>query len=177
MSPGQTADIFPPLPPPHPPLVLSHAFLSVPTKLSPPSLPPASSPQPPDVWSKTDTSTHEANTQWREGPSPISCPTECHLFPGTGETPPCTYAFILSSGLLRTAGSAIKSLPASAGDERDVGLIPGSGRSPGEGNGNPLQYSCLGNSMDRGARRAPWSCKELDMTEHTHKTVLWQVFF
>ena len=38
-----------------------------------------------------------------------------------------------------------------AGDARDVGLIPGSGRSPGEGNGNPLQQSCLGNPMDRGA--------------------------
>ena len=41
----------------------------------------------------------------------------------------------------------VKSLPANAGDVR---LIPGSGRSPGEGNGNPLQYSCLENSMDRG---------------------------
>ena len=41
----------------------------------------------------------------------------------------------------------VKSPPASAGD---VGSIPGSGRSPGEGNGNPLQYSRLGNSMDRG---------------------------
>ena len=36
-------------------------------------------------------------------------------------------------------------------DTGDVGSIPGSGRSPGEGNGNPLQYSCLGNPMDRGA--------------------------
>ena len=36
----------------------------------------------------------------------------------------------------------------------DLGLIPGSGRSPGEGNGNPLQYSCLGNPMDRGDWRA-----------------------
>ena len=36
-----------------------------------------------------------------------------------------------------------------AGDTRNVGLISGSGRSPGEGNGNPLQYSCLGNPMDR----------------------------
>jgi len=44
-----------------------------------------------------------------------------------------------------------KNLPANAGDSRDVGLIPGSGRAPGEGNGNPLQYSCLENSMDRGA--------------------------
>jgi len=39
----------------------------------------------------------------------------------------------------------------SVGDERHVGLIPGSRRFPGEGNGNPLQYSCLGNPIDRGA--------------------------
>ena len=45
----------------------------------------------------------------------------------------------------------VKTLPANARDVRDVGLIPGLGRSPGEGNGNPLQYSCLGNPMDRGA--------------------------
>ena len=45
----------------------------------------------------------------------------------------------------------MKSLPASAGDAGDVGSIPGPGKSPGEGNGNPLQYSCLGNPMDGGA--------------------------
>ena len=45
----------------------------------------------------------------------------------------------------------VKNLPANAGDLRGKGLIPGSGRSPGEGNGNPLQYSCLENPMDRGA--------------------------
>ena len=45
----------------------------------------------------------------------------------------------------------VKNPPASEGDTRDVGLIPGSGRSPGEGNGYPLQYSCLENFMDRGA--------------------------
>ena len=45
----------------------------------------------------------------------------------------------------------VKNLPADAGDIRDVGSIPGSGRSPGEGNGNPLQYSCLENPMDRGS--------------------------
>ena len=45
----------------------------------------------------------------------------------------------------------VKNLPAHVGDIRDAGLIPGSGRSPGEGNGNPLQYSCLENSRDRGA--------------------------
>ena len=49
--------------------------------------------------------------------------------------------------------------PASVGDVRDAGLIPGSGRSPGGGNGNPLQYSWLENSMDRGAWRSPWGCK------------------
>ena len=45
----------------------------------------------------------------------------------------------------------VKNLPANAGE---VGLIPGLGSSPGEGNGNPLQYSCLGNPMDRGAWQA-----------------------
>ena len=46
----------------------------------------------------------------------------------------------------------IKKLSANAGDIRDVGSIPGSERSPGGGHGNPLQYSCLGNPMDRIAR-------------------------
>ena len=45
----------------------------------------------------------------------------------------------------------VKNPPANAGDVRNLGSIPGSGRSPGEGNGNPLQYSCLENAMDRGA--------------------------
>ena len=48
----------------------------------------------------------------------------------------------------------VKNPLATAGDARDVGLIPGIRRSPGEGNGNLLQYSCLGNPMDRGAWRA-----------------------
>ena len=48
-------------------------------------------------------------------------------------------------------GSVIKNPPANAGD---AGSVPGSGRSPGEGNGNLLQYSCLENSMDRGTWRA-----------------------
>ena len=45
----------------------------------------------------------------------------------------------------------VKNLPANAGERRDVGSIPGSGKSLGGRHGNPLQYSCLGNSMDRGA--------------------------
>ena len=48
-------------------------------------------------------------------------------------------------------GSVVKNLPANAGD---VALIPGLGRSPGEGSGNPLQYPCMGNPIDRGAWRA-----------------------
>ena len=48
----------------------------------------------------------------------------------------------------------VKNLPASAGDIRDVGSIPGLGRSPGGGHVNPLQYSCLENPMDRGAWQA-----------------------
>ena len=48
----------------------------------------------------------------------------------------------------------VKNLPIDAGDIRDVGSIPGSGRSPGGGHGNPPQYSCLENPMDRGAWQA-----------------------
>ena len=48
----------------------------------------------------------------------------------------------------------VNNLPASARDLRTMGSIPGSGRSPGEGHGKPLQYSCLENPMDRGAWRA-----------------------
>ena len=68
-------------------------------------------------------------------------------------------------------------MPASAGDSRDIGSIPGSGTSPGEGNGNPLQYSCLKNSMDRGAWRATdHGVTESDTTEqlstHTNSLLL-----
>ena len=48
-------------------------------------------------------------------------------------------------------GSGVKNLSANEGDARDVGSIPGSERSPGEGSGKPLQYSRLGNPMDKGA--------------------------
>ena len=48
----------------------------------------------------------------------------------------------------------VKNVPAGAGSTRDSGSIPGSGISPGEGNGNPLQYSCLENPVDRGAWQA-----------------------
>ena len=62
-----------------------------------------------------------------------------------------------------------KNLLANAGDIRVASSVPGSGRSPGEGNGNPVQYSCLGNPMDRGAW---WATAQvvtgLDMTEPVH---------
>ena len=65
---------------------------------------------------------------------------------------------------------------ANAGDVRDAGSIPGSGRSPGEGNGTPLQYSCLENPMDQGSLvgYSSWGLKELDSTEaikHAHPPV------
>ena len=62
-----------------------------------------------------------------------------------------------------------KNLPENEGAVGDAGLIPGSGRSPRGGNGNPLWYSCLQNPMDRGAWWAiaySLGCKESDMTEH-----------
>ena len=65
----------------------------------------------------------------------------------------CTGISLLTSFMNSTGSSVVKNLPTSAGDTRDTGLIPASGRSPGGGNGNPLQYSCLGNPMDRGAWR------------------------
>ena len=52
------------------------------------------------------------------------------------------------------SGSAVENLPANAGDTVDMGSIPESGRSPGEGNGNPLQYSYLENPTDRGVWQA-----------------------
>ena len=60
----------------------------------------------------------------------------------------------------------VKNLSADAEDARDMGSIPESGRSPGEGNGNPLQYSCLENPLDRGAWWAiVRGVTESDMTE------------
>ena len=60
-------------------------------------------------------------------------------------------------------GAVVKNPPANA---EDAGLNPGSGRSPGGGHGNPFQYSCLGNPIDRGAvGYSPWGHKESDTTE------------
>ena len=65
-------------------------------------------------------------------------------------------------------GSVVKNPPDNTGDAEDTGSIPGPGKSPGGGNRNPFQYSCLKNPMHRGAEQAtysPWGRKELDTTE------------
>ena len=61
----------------------------------------------------------------------------------------------------------VKNLPANAGGIKDTGLIPGSGRSPVGGHGNPLQHSCLENPQGQRslAGYSPWDNKELDTTE------------
>ena len=64
------------------------------------------------------------------------------------------HCFLRPHRLIDLASGPVKNLPANAGDVGDVGSIPGSGRSPGGGNGNPLQYSCLKNPSDRGAWQA-----------------------
>ena len=76
----------------------------------------------------------------------------------------CIYIFFF-----RCFSLVVKNLPASGGVLRDIGSIPGSAMSPGGGHGNPLQYSCLGESQ--GLRSlvgySLWGCKESNMTEVT----------
>ena len=69
----------------------------------------------------------------------------------------------------------LRNPPASAGDARDLGSIPGSRRFPGVGNGNPLQYSCLEISLDGGTWQAasPWGHRESDTAEHTCTHTTW----
>ena len=73
----------------------------------------------------------------------------------------------------------VKNQPTNVGDARDVSWILGSGRSPGEGNGSPLQYSCLGNPKDRGAWRATVhgvvkSQAQLSTTQYTASVYIFQ---
>ena len=83
----------------------------------------------------------------KRNPVVIPVPSECPKFHWL------TFGYLTNSPMLLKytgfpGGSAVKNPPANAGDP---GSIPVPGRSPGEGNGNPLQYSCLENSIDRGA--------------------------
>ena len=74
----------------------------------------------------------------------------------------------MNSLYIQSMGASLADGKESACSADDLGSIPGLGRFPGEGNGNPLQYSCLQNSMDRGAWQAvysPWGRKESGMTE------------
>ena len=90
------------------------------------------------------------------GLASVSISSQCHLFMTMICTGFCTGAQIYISQLIGKGPHE-----ASACNAGDLGSIPGSGRSPGDGNGNPLQYSCLENSMDGGS----WGRKEADMTE------------
>ena len=74
-------------------------------------------------------------------------------------------------------GSMVKNSPVNTGNEGDIGSIPGLGRSAGEGNDNPLQYSCLKNPMDSGAFWATVHgvTKESEMTEHARTGFVCQV--
>ena len=85
------------------------------------------------------------------------------------------YAFLFvgvySKGVSQVAPK-VKNTPANAGDKKDVGLIPGYGRSLGVGNGDPLQYSCLENSMDKGPWRAAVhgnSKSQTQLSTNTHR--------
>ena len=86
--------------------------------------------------------------------------------------------FLYSTSLGFQGGSMVKISPASSRDAKDTGSIPGLGRSPGVGNGNPLQYFCLGKPMDRGVWWATVhgvskSLKQLNNFEcSTHSTSL-----
>ena len=76
-----------------------------------------------------------------------------------------------------SGGPVVKNPPANAGDTRDVGLIPGLGRSPGGENGTPLHYSCLKKKKSHKQRSlagySPTGCKELDMNEQLSMCLLW----
>ena len=120
-------------------------------------------------------------TRDRSREKPLVCPVEspagaCLLIPLPSRTVPLGSSFPGLPQLQRSrnvsVAQTVKNLPASAGD---LGLIPGWGRSPEEGHGNPLQHSCLENPMDRAAwRAAAHRAAESDMTEqlsartHTH---------
>ena len=96
---------------------------------------------------------------WTKDPAPLDDPGQIALIHWSS----------ISLGLPRQHSS--KGPPWNAGD---VGLIPGSGRSPEGGNGNPLQYSCLENPMDRGAWQATVHAVAKSQTEHIRGFPIWK---
>ena len=111
---------------------------------------------------------------WKQSSTTLSCSAFSLLtFP---------QLFINASSVVGSfsGGAVVKNPPANAGDPRDTGSIPGSGRSPGVGNGNLLQYSCLGNPLDRGACQASVRGVAKSQTQlcywarmSTHASVAW----
>ena len=90
-----------------------------------------------------------------------------HLFEADANDSFSSWANIGANGASQVA-QVVRNPPANTGDMGGSGSIPGSGRSPGEANGNPLQYSCLENTMDRGAWQATVHLMaESNTTEHT----------
>ena len=90
---------------------------------------------------------------------------------------PSIFFFFLTFYFTLECGSTVKNLPNNSGDDGDESSIPGSGRSPGGGHGNPLYYPCLGNPMDRGAWRATvhriaMSRTQLKQHPHSWLTIL-----
>ena len=81
-------------------------------------------------------------------------------------------AYLIGNTLAHPSGAVVKNLPADARGARDDDSVLGWGKSPGGGNGNPLQYSCQKNPMDRGAQQTTVHgvAKESDMTEHAAHT-------
>ena len=100
---------------------------------------------------------HQSRREWKEATRRAVCSDyqplgpgfipAWHSWSGTGQLCTSFHSSVNSAGA-SPGGSVVKTPPANAGD---VGSVHGLGRSPGEGNGNPLQYSCLENLMDRGA--------------------------
>ena len=86
---------------------------------------------------------------------PVSMETEAPV-PGTLPVLPCVHFIWLFICIIynKRLALVVKNQPANAGDVKDMGSIPGSGKSPGGEQDNPLQYSCLAKPMDRGASRA-----------------------
>ena len=88
-----------------------------------------------------------------------------------------TFSLLIFCMLVQTylgfpGGSVVKNPPATAGEARDVGSIPGLRRFPGGGHSNPLQYSCLENLMDRRAWRATvYGFAKTEVTEHMHRHI------